>query len=184
MPRPDSRPFTVTDSDISRFWSMVDKNGPEPENAQELGRCWIWIGKSINRGYGAMYVSERNIGSHRVSYLINYGVDPLKLCVCHRCDNRMCVNPEHLFLGTTQENTADRHRKGRSASGAGNGRVLHPDSYPVGTEHKMSKVNDDIIRTIRDHQGKLTSRQTAAIFGLEKTQVLRIWRRKCWKHVS
>lgn len=73
--------------------------------------CWLWI-KSIRSGYGQIRANGVNMGAHQLSYLIHNG--PLRgLTVCHRCDVKSCVNPEHLFLGSQSDNMADAYRKGR-----------------------------------------------------------------------
>lgn len=86
---------------------------PEPNSG-----CWLWISTIKKNGYGQM---SGNRLAHRVSYEIHVSEIPAGMQVCHRCDTRSCVNPNHLFLGTTQDNTADRHAKGRSVSGEARG---------------------------------------------------------------
>lgn len=87
---------------------------PEP-----MSGCWLWTGTvravSRNRSYGCISVRGNYLRAHRYSYEIFKGYIPSGMMVCHRCDNPLCVNPDHLFLGTNRDNVDDMLRKGRQS---------------------------------------------------------------------
>jgi len=94
------------------FWEKVDKNGPNG--------CWIWTAGLFSDGYGCFWGKR----THRFSWVLKNGPIPNELFVCHHCDVRTCVNPDHLFLGTNKDNIHDSMKKGRfyRAYGEGHGR--------------------------------------------------------------
>lgn len=81
---------------------------PEPNSG-----CWLWIGSASLKGYGILHTKNGNKGAHRLSWIENYGDIPVGMFVCHKCDTPACINPEHLFLGTVQDNVDDAKNKGR-----------------------------------------------------------------------
>jgi hypothetical protein len=97
--------------------------------------CWGWRGSKDTRGYGMFKVEEnRNMKAHRYSYEFYRGPIPEGMFVCHSCDNRLCTNPDHLFLGSARDNSKDMVDKERSARGE---------------KHSQRKLTEEQVRAIR-----------------------------------
>lgn len=88
---------------LVRFWKNVSKTKT----------CWIWKGSLISQGYGAIHVNGKTVKAHRFSYELHKGPIPAGLLACHSCNNRACVNPNHIYAGTHQENSRDMVRSNR-----------------------------------------------------------------------
>lgn len=87
-----------------RFW----------QNVRKTKKCWLWIGPYMSNAYGHMSVGNKRTGAHRYSYELHYGPIPKGLFICHKCDNKQCVRPSHLFAGTHKENMDDMRQKQRA----------------------------------------------------------------------
>jgi hypothetical protein len=88
---------------VARFWAQVEKTES----------CWLWKGGRDPHGYGQIHIGNKPLKAHHFSYQLTFGPIPPGLCILQRCQSPACVNPQHLFLGTQQENLADMLRKGR-----------------------------------------------------------------------
>lgn len=129
--------------------------------------CWEWTGGLDSRGYGHLRVGGgKRPKAHVFSYQFHVGQVPPGKFVCHRCDNPKCVNPEHLFVGTNAENTADKVSKGRQARGDAIAR----------------KLNSDAVREIRAMSGTL--RDVASRFGVSRRMIYLIRKGVSWAHLA
>lgn len=152
------------------------------EPVPETG-CWLFAGSWGSWGYGHVRVGSRTDGSrrvaraHRVSWEEHYGPIPKGMLVCHKCDTPACVNPDHLFLGTPQDNAIDMGRKGRNYTG---------NSPPLtrGEHHHKSRVTAEQVKEIRALEGSLPQEGIALKYGIGQTTVSNILRRVTWKHID
>ena len=134
--------------------------------------CWNWTGMRGGNGYGRVQLSRgHHTSAHRYFWKLFGGTIPEGLLVCHHCDNRLCVNPNHLFLGTVQDNTDDMMRKGRGV-------------VPVGEASGKSVLTDELVRRIRQqHQDGTTQTAIAKEHGVSVANINYIVRRKTWSHI-
>lgn len=145
---------------MERFWDKVKKTND----------CWWWTAATQSNGYGEFGLpGRRTIVAHRFSWIIRNGPIPTGRFICHHCDNKLCVNPDHLFVGTHQDNVDDMVKKGRHR-------------FLSGENNGMSKLDSKKVRRIRDfyEQGGLGQRCLAAMFGVSQFNVSLIVRGETW----
>ena len=150
---------------IDRFWQRVQKGDG----------CWLWT-KSVNgAGYGSYkpIKKESTKLAHRLAWEIVYGPIPVKMCVLHMCDNKLCVNPEHLFLGTHGDNTHDMMIKGRRRSGP-------PLCGEANPNVKLSRKQVLEIREIYK-TGDMDQYELAEHFHVSQSLIWAITSRKLWR---
>jgi len=151
-----------TTNPIKRFWSKVDKRGDD--------ECWNWLGYKDKDGYGTFNpTSKKLIKAHRFAYTLTYGEIKSGQCICHKCDNPPCCNPEHLFIGTFTDNDADRDKKGRQAYGERSGRT--------------NFTTNDIIHIRKLRNNGMSEADIAQLFGASQTGISSIVLRRTWKHI-
>lgn len=155
---------------IDKFWSKVS-----------IGRkddCWRWLAHIGKDGYGVFSVYSKLLKAHRFSWLItNTEKDiPEGLCICHKCDNRFCVNPNHLFLGTYVDNMQDMIKKGRQSVGMCHGKKLRGEKNG---KVKLTQIQVDEMRKIAKTE-KITQHELAEMYNISETQVSNILSGKRW----
>lgn len=165
-----ARPRFTGAQRFEAFWKKVVKSE---------GGCWIWTGTKDSHGYGVVEIGtraqgRRNTGAHRIAWSLVRGPIPEGLCVCHRCDNPPCVNPEHLFLGTQADNLRDMSEKGRRVT-----------TTTRGERVAGSKLVPESVAEIRRlfALGGMTKAALGKSFGVTEVQIGNIVKRRHWRHI-
>jgi len=145
-----------------RFWSKVDVRGED--------ECWDWQGQiGTTTGYGRFSLNHKDMGAHRMAWILAYGPIPEGKCVLHSCDNRPCVNKRHLFLGDKTTNMADKVKKDRQAKGE---------------QMSQTRLTDKQALEIRRlYTNGYTQTQITKLFDVGTSVIHRIVHRQSWKHI-
>ena len=152
-------PGRVATDPIIRFARYINKTDT----------CWLWTGKIARNGYGHFHIPHRgHLGAHRFAYELHYGPILPGFQVCHRCDVRACVRPDHLFLGNNFDNMQDASRKGR---------------MPIGERNTHAKLTPEQVLEIRALEGKERPTHIAKRYHVTMQNITAIWKRKSWKHI-
>jgi hypothetical protein len=156
----------MPDIDLAQhLFSKADVRGPT--------ECWEWQAARLPKGYGQFWMPhlKRMMGAHRAAWLLTAGDIPVGLEVCHSCDNRACVNPAHLWIGTHQENVTDCRVKGRGSDN-------------LGTRNPRAALTEDGVREIRAFVAAGGTRAAMARrYGLSHGTICAVVDRRNWKHV-
>lgn len=134
--------------------------------------CWIWTGSLNKTGYGQFGVGGKAVLAHRMSYELFKGPIPKGMHILHSCDNPSCVNPDHLFLGTHQDNMDDKVAKNRQAK-------------PQGNLNGRAKLTEQQVKEIREKYvpRKYSSYSLAKEYGVSQYNICAIISNKSWKHI-
>ena len=156
IPTRETKPF------LERFWDRVDKR----ENG-----CWEWTGGVTKRGYGTIGLKNRKYKAHRLSYKIHFDEDISELQINHHCDNRICVNPDHIYAGSHQDNMDDATERNR---------------FPKGSDHTNAKLNECQVKEIKmKYEPYVTSQNDLAeMYDVSSTTIQEIIEGKRWEHVE
>jgi hypothetical protein len=144
----------------SRFWALVPLELPKES-------CWPWRGFIDVNGYGIFQTNKVNHRAHRIILQLR-GIDLKGKVVCHKCDNKGCVNPEHLFVGTQLDNMRDAKIKGRMAHGS---------------KHCRAVLNEEKVKAIRYlHERGIGAEAMARIFGCSSNTIKHAYQGRTWTH--
>ena len=167
MPPPKPIP-QLTQKQIERFWSHVERPGPND--------CWDWQGSTNGKkNYGKVGWGGHFYLAHRVAYTIQND-DPGELLVCHTCDNPRCCNPQHLFVGTQSDNLNDMVVKGRR-------NPPHISRMARGNGHYNVKLTESQVRQIRQRRGSSTY-ALGKEFGVAPATIHDVILHRTWKHIT
>lgn len=148
---------------------------PKQRFEEKVGRptskgCWPWIGARLTTNYGAFRLGGKTVPANRAAYMIYRGEIPKGMYVCHTCDDRGCVNPKHLWLGTPRENVIDMVKKGRCKI-----------TRLTGSRHPQAKLKEADIPKIKKLKSRgMTERKIAKLFEVSQRTIWGVLHRQVW----
>ena len=156
------------------LWSRVDKSGGQDN-------CWLWTAGTTTGGYGEITYKQKGHYAHRTAYELVIGPIPDGMLVCHKCDNRLCCNPEHFFLGSISDNISDMHAKGRAY-------------HALGERHGKAQLTEKQAREIKAlmvpawvyGRRKYTTKvsDVAKAYGVSDATISNLIAGRIWKHLT
>jgi hypothetical protein len=165
---PNRKVVPVDEKLIARFWTKVDRRGPD--------ECWEWQAARNARGYGVGWIGTRTRLAHRIAWFLTQGAWPSD-CLCHQCDNPRCCNPQHLWEGSRADNLEDMRAKGRGSR--------PPVITTRGESHAVAKLTEAQAKEVlrRGYTGD-THAAIAAEFKTSISNVNAILSGRSWKHLQ
>lgn len=162
------------------------------DRIQKKEDCWEWMGSLTKVGYGKIQVKNKNYTTHRLSYEIFKGQIPDGNMICHSCDNKKCINPEHLWVGSAKDNMHDMIQKGRKVAKTGWKHTeetkqkfkLRPHSDRRGEKHHLSKLTSEDVLNIRkmiESGEKIID--IARKYNVDQSAISNIKRKRNWSHI-
>ena len=153
----------MNEKQIENFWNKV--------NIKSENECWEWNASFRPNGYGIFKTKDKNHSSHRLSYELTNGLIDDNLKVCHKCDNRKCVNPNHLFLGTQSDNMKDCYNKGRMYIPIGNRFEKGNTPLNVLINNELALIIYNIINNRRNNKEKLNLKELGIQYNIPYTTI-------------
>lgn len=183
----------MPDKDITRFWSKVAKGAAD--------QCWPWIGGTFSHGYGQFKTQRKSRPASRVAFELANGVTlSPTIFVCHRCDNKLCCNPAHLYAGSHADNVRDaverrrfsqgdthysRTEPWRLARGDRNGSRTKPERLMRGVDNYQARLNPQRVIAIREkYAAGATMKALGFEYGVSRPAIAAVVYRRTWTHVT
>lgn len=168
--------IVISGRDLERFKLWVARVTVSPTG------CWLWPGKPHHGLYGTFRIGDGSYRAHRVSYEVHVGPVPPDLMVCHKCDTPLCINPEHLFLGTCLDNIRDCLSKGRGPLRVYN-KPISGHRAPKGEAHRCAKLTEADVAAIRATDKSVASTYLATVYGVSRSTISHARSGLTWGHV-